>query len=412
MSYPHINCKYYGSMRGCIYGNNCIYNHSNPNSVPLCHYYNNCKYGNSCKFRHINFNSIQQSQYYFEPFSMMINMGNKPSSPENNADILKQIYTDKHDMNQFNKNNQNSKYEFTVCSFNIWCPYWNDANGLESSYKDRWMKRHNNILQILSSSSNIPNNNDNNNEIKIDNNIENKLDSINADIYCLQEFWCDNNDFINLYNNYLKPKHYALHYLKRNAKHKPDGIAILINEKVFKLINKIDFKYNSSNRVALMMQLEHINSGMNIKIGNTHFTFPNGYNASSRESLCNQFIDLMDTKKSKQISLTILCGDYNCDINQTECILCLNKGYKSSFHIVNKQINEKLVSHITHKRQSVFVDHIFYKRNTNVDNKFGIKAIGSYLYPKDVGLNKWPNDKQWNLSDHRPLVTTFQLQQM
>eukprot|EP01084_Bolivina_argentea_P207372 353819_1 len=90
MSYPHINCKYYGSMRGCIYGNNCIYNHSNPNSVPLCYYYNNCKYGNNCKFRHINFNFnfIQQSQYYNQNYSNIQYIPNNIPLINNNINFI------------------------------------------------------------------------------------------------------------------------------------------------------------------------------------------------------------------------------------------------------------------------------------------------------------------------------------
>eukprot|EP01084_Bolivina_argentea_P131807 232597_1 len=56
MNQQQINCRHYGSMRGCKYGNNCRYDHSNPNSVELCsHYKNSCEFGNNCKFRHINF---------------------------------------------------------------------------------------------------------------------------------------------------------------------------------------------------------------------------------------------------------------------------------------------------------------------------------------------------------------------
>eukprot|EP01084_Bolivina_argentea_P207371 353818_1 len=96
MSYPHINCKYYGSMRGCIYGNNCIYNHSNPNSVPLCYYYNNCKYGNNCKFRHINFNFnfIQQSQYYNQNYSNIQYIPN--NIPLINNNMSTQQHTNSH----------------------------------------------------------------------------------------------------------------------------------------------------------------------------------------------------------------------------------------------------------------------------------------------------------------------------
>lgn len=62
MTYQAVNCKYYGSVKGCRYGNNCRYSHSNPNSVPLCHYYgnnNNCHFGSSCKFRHTNFQQME-----------------------------------------------------------------------------------------------------------------------------------------------------------------------------------------------------------------------------------------------------------------------------------------------------------------------------------------------------------------
>ena len=49
------NCRYYGSMIGCKNGNQCRFNHSNPNSVPFCRFPNNCSYGNNCRFRHMDF---------------------------------------------------------------------------------------------------------------------------------------------------------------------------------------------------------------------------------------------------------------------------------------------------------------------------------------------------------------------
>eukprot|EP01084_Bolivina_argentea_P207373 353822_1 len=61
MNNQQTSCRYYGSMRGCRYGTNCRYNHSNPNSVPLCRYYN-CQFGNNCMYRHINFR-IQPQTY-------------------------------------------------------------------------------------------------------------------------------------------------------------------------------------------------------------------------------------------------------------------------------------------------------------------------------------------------------------
>ena len=52
------NCRFYGSMIGCRNANQCRYNHSNPNSVPFCQFYNNCRYGQQCKYRHVDHDSV------------------------------------------------------------------------------------------------------------------------------------------------------------------------------------------------------------------------------------------------------------------------------------------------------------------------------------------------------------------
>merc|ERR1712129_36104 len=146
---------------------------------------------------------------------------------------------------------------------------------------------------------------------------------------------------------------------------------------------------------------------MGINIGNTHFTFPSEMARATRKSQCKQFLDLMKKNASKKTSLSMLCGDYNCNIKETESKLCLDDGYKSSFHDCNERSDA--VSHFTHNKQSVFVDHVFYKRN-EAQNEHAIRAVDSYLYPRNVATNKWPTKKEYDLSDHRPIVTTFQLQ--
>ena len=51
-----------------------------------------------------------------------------------------------------------------------------------------------------------------------------------------------------------------------------------------------------------------------------------------------------------------------------------------------------------------------YTENPKVlkDNSFSVKPIESYLYPKNVKTDKWYYD-EWKLSDHRPIVSIFQL---
>lgn len=44
-------CRYYGSRRGCRYEAQCPYDHSQPNSVPLCRLGDACVYGAECIFR-------------------------------------------------------------------------------------------------------------------------------------------------------------------------------------------------------------------------------------------------------------------------------------------------------------------------------------------------------------------------
>eukprot|EP01084_Bolivina_argentea_P129786 229184_1 len=45
-------CRFYGSVNGCRYGDNCRYSHVN--STPVCKFYlnNSCLYGNGCKYKH------------------------------------------------------------------------------------------------------------------------------------------------------------------------------------------------------------------------------------------------------------------------------------------------------------------------------------------------------------------------
>ena len=54
-------------MKGCRWGNRCRYNHSNPNSIPLCrpYTYNNCQYGSNCKFRHVQHETSSHCNNYY-----------------------------------------------------------------------------------------------------------------------------------------------------------------------------------------------------------------------------------------------------------------------------------------------------------------------------------------------------------
>lgn len=52
MSRKDVSCRFFGSSKGCYKGNDCLFSHSNPNSIPLCRFGDACRYGQNCNFRH------------------------------------------------------------------------------------------------------------------------------------------------------------------------------------------------------------------------------------------------------------------------------------------------------------------------------------------------------------------------
>eukprot|EP00484_Ammonia_sp_Unknown_P007085 CAMPEP_0197058152 /NCGR_PEP_ID=MMETSP1384-20130603/104733_1 /TAXON_ID=29189 /ORGANISM="Ammonia sp." /LENGTH=341 /DNA_ID=CAMNT_0042492807 /DNA_START=121 /DNA_END=1146 /DNA_ORIENTATION=+ len=324
--------------------------------------------------------------------------------------------------------NENAKtYQFSMATFNVWCPHWNDAEKYDEP--KRWKARHRNLTKIMLNyeeesnthskppkQKNEENAKNKNNEEKADKESENSdtLPAMNCDLYCLQEFWCDREDFTRIYETHFKAKNYALHSLKRAAKHKPDGLAVLYNKAIFECVRTTDYKYSVSNRVAIIMELRHKASNCLITVACTHLTYPqdDSYDRQYLRPLqIKEFLQKTKETASKQSSVTILAGDFNCEIDEHESKQCIKDGYQSSFHVVNPHMKgKKIVSHINHESQAVFVDHIFFQKNANAEKEhsFSVKPVQSYLYPEQMKVDTWCDE--WTLSDHRPVVTTFQLQ--
>mmetsp|Transcript_40456 Transcript_40456/g.77683 ORF Transcript_40456/g.77683 Transcript_40456/m.77683 type:complete len:93 (+) Transcript_40456:94-372(+) len=52
-----LPCRYFGSAKGCHFGDNCAYKHNEPNAVAPCKLFSTpegCKHGDQCFFRHTN----------------------------------------------------------------------------------------------------------------------------------------------------------------------------------------------------------------------------------------------------------------------------------------------------------------------------------------------------------------------
>ncbi|ETO15040.1 hypothetical protein RFI_22323 [Reticulomyxa filosa] len=128
--------------------------------------------------------------------------------------------------------NSYQPFSFSVATFNILCPYWNSKKN-ERGSKEVWSARQHQILDTLQKLLTEAKS-----EKKETSHVTEKTESVEegtkkqksdeekdkdkasnlCDIICLQEFWCDNEDFVKLYEQTFQPLHYELYYFKRTEK--------------------------------------------------------------------------------------------------------------------------------------------------------------------------------------------------
>lgn len=263
--------------------------------------------------------------------------------------------------------------DFSVLTFNILAPIYNERNNLEGKDKTLYFERNQKIIDFLISHK--------------------------TDIICLQEFWVENEDFRDFYQERFKKTHPKMYYLMR-TKNKKDGLCIFITER-FNLKQKHDFKFFCvGNRVAIFLELEDTESKEEFIIINTHLTFPHSHfdeKILRMEQAVKILNYLENLVKDKDIPV-ILVGDLNCPGKNEDLVLNLfyEKGFLSTYHQMNK-INH-FVSHLNHADEEVGADFILFRGKK-------LEPIESILLEKGKSDQKW--DKSFTLSDHRPLRTVF-----
>ena len=95
----HILCRFYGSVHGCRYGNNCEYLHDNPESVPLCRNilsFKSCRYSNKCQYRHPNYHQdseINHSDIMKHNNNKLLSVTHPSMQPMSKAQVKPTIYT-------------------------------------------------------------------------------------------------------------------------------------------------------------------------------------------------------------------------------------------------------------------------------------------------------------------------------
>jgi len=264
---------------------------------------------------------------------------------------------------------------FSVCTFNILSPCYKRLSSeydRESAYESLWQARHLSIIQLLQ--------------------------SLNINLICLQEFWFRNPAFSHLYHSNLSSK-YSFHTLRRTGS-LDDGLAILVDKQNFKIINQCDFKlHDIGHRIGLLLHLEF--NAKPLLLFNVHLTFPH-YRFERRLRLrqMKKFLDWIDdyqtTHQLQEQCSIILCGDYNSPYANDPVYQLINrKTFQSTYRLIHGY--EPFVTHLTHRKDQLGTDFIFYK------SKY-FRPISSELLPKDCNHLIWNN---WELSDHRAIVTTF-----
>ncbi|CAF3687359.1 unnamed protein product [Rotaria sp. Silwood1] len=265
----------------------------------------------------------------------------------------------------------------SVCTFNVLAPCYkrlSSEKDRESLHESLWHRRHSSIINLLQ--------------------------SLEIDLICLQEFWFKNPLFIQLYKANLSPK-YSFYTLQRTG-FLDDGLAILIDSNRVKFIDRYDMKlHDIGNRIGILLNLEF--NGKNILVINLHLTFPhNRFERRVRLKQMIKFLELIHKYQQANNLLNqcsiILSGDFNTTYYNDNVYQLIEKDFQSSFKFIHGY--EPHVTHLTHKREQLAVDFIFYKSNI-------LQPMSSELIPLGCNHLFWNDHTHWTLSDHRAIVTKF-----
>ncbi|KAL4150930.1 hypothetical protein PRNP1_010319 [Phytophthora ramorum] len=267
-----------------------------------------------------------------------------------------------------------------------------------------------------------------------------------CDVVCLQEFWFDR-AYQRAFRQAFQGTHYV-HTAKRPGD-KQDGLAVLVDKRKLELhyVESVDLVEDAGDRVALLL---HVATKWNrasaslpqrsFLLVNSHLTFPH---TQMYASLRLNQIDRMLAAVRKYVARqelydvpVLLCGDFN-DYDDPVYRLVTKHGFASMFAHLHGR--EARITHCNHNNREVGVDFIFGARlespSTVIqdDARLQLQPVDCHLVPRrlpDVARLKRPqfghdwshvqppvlltDDEElvdyWRMvSDHRPLVTRFQV---
>ena len=259
-----------------------------------------------------------------------------------------------------------------ITSFNILAPCYHKVDKgkdgstiMEAEYKDKYMKRNNIICD--------------------------ELLATNSDVICLQEFWCASEDIKQLYKE--KFASYTLKELPRTShwRSREDGLAVLVKEAKVVLQDYRNILFHDcGDRIAqlLLLAIKPVDSSGNLLPNipyqqlicvNTHLLFPhNEYSTKIRLREVTKILGFIESYRQINLCTTIcgrsdvripivITGDFNGSPKGQVHNYIRSQNYKSAIEQIGP--SESWISHRSHLKKNVAVDHVFYLNPSLQDEK-------------------------------------------
>lgn len=213
------------------------------------------------------------------------------------------------------------------------------------------------------------------------------------DIIGMQELWL-NKEYLNVFEKDFQQYGYDLRLLQRTGS-KLDAVALAIKKSTFKVVASENvFLCTLSDRVALVLWLQHLQTGKNFVVANTHLSFPHSTLEKMNQMRQMKFLTsaMQHFADAHAIATAprLVMGDFNVEYTSPVCDHLRASGYASCFEVSRPENKRglhslvdaqdganpnnhsprsntsagrplKFVSHRNHRNEEVGVDHIFVR---------------------------------------------------
>ncbi|PXF48573.1 putative calcium-binding protein [Gracilariopsis chorda] len=326
---------------------------------------------------------------------------------------------------------------FSLLTFNLLAPcYKRMYNGLgnerrerERDYESLWRPRLEAMLQLLLSVQPTP------------------------AIINLQEVWF-HQPYLARLEAVLSP-YYHIFYARRP--HKDDGLATLVskNAALFSDVTHVSTFMLAEpsckapcDRVGLAVSAQivppdsaQLSVASRLLIVNTHLTFPHSFIPPNYREMQAEVLTSFANNYAKNAPfpvVSIIVGDFNSDSKSSVCQNVTSESFINCFQHLNGDVNP--ITHFNHRRQSVYVDHVFLRHGRGKERtapattcclklartkerytpspvsikdaresvpklSCAIVPVDSKVYPEHIPHHVWPTE--FMVSDHRPVAIEF-----